>query len=226
MLNNLLYLYNGLNYEMTTALVESLKVNLFTADSIEAACAAFTRHPIHLLLVELKLKNGNGLDFIRHLREKGVMTPVVIVIDDTDKYDLIEAINLNVTQCLSQPYTQQDLCNALKIAAKKSDLCHPLAYTDLNFGYAYNPLNKSILTSEGESIKLCRKEALLIELLLQNSEYITSYEMIENIVWEDSFMSIESLRTLIRAIRKKTHPNIITNHNGIGYQLNVCDTSA
>ena len=62
---------------------------------------------------------------------------------------------------------------------------------------------------------------MLIELLLQNKEHITSYEMIETIVWKDDYMSIDSLRTLIRGIRKKTYQDIITNHNSIGYKIDL-----
>lgn len=153
------------------------------------------------------------MDFVRCLRGKGVLTPVIMIVSNLDKCDLIEAINLNITQYLTKPYSQEELCNALKIATKKSTRCHPLTYTDLNFGYSYDPISKHLMSSQGEIIKLCNKEALIIELLLQNGEHITSYEMIENIVWQDSFMSVESLRTLIRGLRQKTHKNIITNHN-------------
>ncbi|MDD5211676.1 MAG: response regulator [Sulfuricurvum sp.] len=221
MINNLLYLHNDPEYEKNSAFMEAIPLNVFTADTVEAACAVFSHHPVHLLLVDQTLHESSGLDFIRRIREKNISTPAIMIISNLDQCNLLETINLNITQCLIKPYSQQNLCRALEIATKKATLCHPLTYTNLNFGYAYDPINKHLTTSEGKTIELCNKEALIIELLLQNDENITSYEMIENIVWQKSFMRVESLRTLIRGIRQKTHKNIITNHNGIGYKLDL-----
>lgn len=218
---NLLYVHNDSQYEKNIAFIEERRVKVYCADTIDDAYALFQHHSIHILLIDLTLKEGSGISFIKSLRKKGIMTPAIITIANLDESNLLEAINLNITQCLIRPYLEKDLCNALQIATKKSAICHPLTYTDLNFGYTYDPISKRITTSEGETIKLCNKESLLIELLLQNGDHITSYEMIENIVWEDSFMTVESLRTLIRGIRKKTHKDIITNHNGIGYKISV-----
>lgn len=34
-------------------------------------------------------------------------------------------------------------------------------------------------------------------------------------------MTMDALRTLVRGIRKKSYPNIITNINGIGYKIDL-----
>lgn len=215
-----LYIKDGLQYEIDIeAFMEKNHFTVYRTDSYEIACDLFSHYKIDVILLELEIGNLSGLEFIKHLREKDIMTPTVIITNDIHQAPLLEILNLEVSSCLLYPYSPEDLLQALHKAVTKGEVCHPLSYTDLNMGFAYDPLNKNIISAEGEIIKLCHKEAMLIELLLQNKEHVTSYEAIETIVWKDDFMSIDSLRTLIRGIRKKTYPDIITNHNSIGYKL-------
>lgn len=205
----------------TVPLMESMGLKVLTTHTYETACDLFGHKHIDIMLIDLTLETEFGVDFLRCLRQKNILTPTILTTNDLHKTPLLDILNLEISSCLLHPYESDQLLHALQKAAMKHERCHPLSFTDLNMGYSYDPLNKEILSNEGETIKLCKKEALLIELLLENHNHITSYEMIETVVWENDFMSIDSLRTLIRGIRKKTYPNIITNHNSIGYKIDL-----
>ncbi|HEX5710765.1 MAG TPA: response regulator [Sulfuricurvum sp.] len=218
----LLYLQNDpLTLKNTLSFMHKNGLKVFESDHVKAACDLFQHHKIDLLMVDLDLKDENGLEFIRLLRQKEIFTPAIIAAADVDKEKLLEALNLDISHCLIKPYTQEELLNALHIAAKKVHICHPVSYAELDHGFSYDPINKVINSPDGTTIKLCKKEHLLIELLLQNSHQIITYDIIEAIVWKEDLMSIDSLRTLVRGIRKKTYPDIITNHNGVGYKITV-----
>lgn len=205
----------------TVPLIEANGMKVLETTCYETACDMFSHHKIDIILIDIELENKGALRFIQCLRDKNILTPIIVTTTDIHKTPLLEIINLEVSSCLLHPYSQQDLLHTLHKALIKAEMCHPLTFTELNMGFTYDPLNKKIISANGETIKLCHKESMLIELLLQNKEHITSYEMIETIVWKDDFMSIDSLRTLIRGIRKKTYPNIITNHNSIGYKIDL-----
>lgn len=217
-----LYIQNNASYNLeTVAFMKENGFNVLETPCNKSACDLFGHHKIDIVVVDVEVGNICGLEFIQCLREKNILTPTIITSDEIHNIPLSEAINLEISSCLIHPYPLEDLLGALKKAMIKIEICHPLSYTDLNMGFSYDPLNKQIISSDGKKIKLCNKEIILIELLLRNNEHITSYEMIETIVWEDDYMSIDSLRTLIRGIRKKTYPNIIINHNSIGYKIDL-----
>ena len=219
---SILYLQNKSQCVIETVpflVAEGLKV--ITTSSYETACNLFSTHKIDILLIDLDVKNTFGIDFLQCLREKNILTPAIVTTPDIHQTPLLEILNLEISSCLIHPYKTNDLLLALEKGIKKQSLIHPLSFTDLNMGFNYDPINKEISSSDGAIIKLCKKESALIELFLQNHNHITSYEMIEMIVWKEDFMSIDSLRTLIRGIRKKTYPNIITNHNNIGYKIDL-----
>ncbi len=218
----ILYIQNKSHCAIETVpLLESIGLNVLTTHAYDTACDLFAHQHVDIMLIDLTLETEFGVDFLRCLRQKNILTPTIITTTDLHKTPLLDILNLEISSCLLHPYESDELLQALHKAAAKNERCHPLSFTDLNMGYSYDPLNKEIHSSDGEIIKLCKKEASLIELLLENHNQITSYEMIETIVWENDFMSIDSLRTLIRGIRKKTYQNIITNHNSIGYKIDL-----
>lgn len=196
-------------------------LDVFEADNTSEGCELFQKHEIDIVFIDLELPEKSGLDFIHFLRKKEVLTPVIITTDHTDKETLLEAINLDITRYLIKPCDKEQMFEALQLAIKKAINCHPISFTHLHNGFTYDPINKSVNHPDGASISLSKKEYLLIELLLKNRHQIVPYDVIEMLVWQESLMSMDALRTLIRGIRKKTYTNIISNHNGIGYKIDI-----
>lgn len=203
----------------TTSCIRDEGYTVFLADTSMSAYDTFQTHKIDIIIVDCKSESNNELELIRHLREKDFLLPVIITTSQADKQLLLEAINLDISRCLMKPYTNKELLEALEIASKKVLLCHPISSTDLKNGFRYNPVSKSIITPDEKLVQLSKKEYLLIELLLHNKGKIIPYSIIERTVWEDRPMSMDSLRTLVGGIRKKTHTDIVSNHNGTGYKI-------
>ncbi|HEX5711641.1 MAG TPA: response regulator transcription factor [Sulfuricurvum sp.] len=204
-----------------TLFMREHNLKVLEADTTRTAYDLFRAHPIDLIMMDIMLPNENGLEFIRYLRNKELLTPIIITTSVADQKILLDVINLNITRYLIKPCPDNALLDALHLGIKKVFMNHTVNFTDLEHGYYYDPLNKSINHRDGKTVCLSKKEYRLIELLLSNKEQIISYPIIERTVWEDSYMSMDALRTLVRGIRKKTHPDIITNHNGVGYKMNT-----
>lgn len=68
---------------------------------------------------------------------------------------------------------------------------------------------------------MSKKELLFLTLLVKNREKIVTYAQIEREVWDDEYMSLNSLRTNIGFLRKKIPYNIISNVSNMGYRLKV-----
>ncbi|MBV5348282.1 response regulator, partial [bacterium] len=170
----------------------------------------FRMHAIDIVMIDLELPEKSGLNFIRCLRGKDVLTPVIITTDHSDKETLFEAINLDITRYLIKPCKESQLLEALQMAIKKAVNCHPITYTKLHHGFSYDPINKAINNPEGISSQLTKKEYHFIELLLKNKNHIVPYDVIEMLVWEGNVMTMDALRTLVRGIRKKAYTDIVS----------------
>ena len=203
--------------------MQGLGLNVLEADTTIIANELFRDHKIDVILIDLDLHQFDRMNFIRFLRFKDIEAPIIITAEDSNKDILLDAINLDTTRFLLKPLKKDELLNALKIAIHKLLPPPPplLVNNDLGHGFNYDPFNKTILRPDGTVVQLSKKEYLFIELMIHNKQHITSYELIERTLWVESSMSINALRTLVRGIRKKTYPTIITNHSGIGYKIDI-----
>jgi DNA-binding response OmpR family regulator len=207
--------------ENNAHLIRQNGLKVLETDNSIKACDLFRTQKVDLILIDLQLSNENGLEFIRCLRQKDVLTPVIITTTYTTQEILLDAINLNTTRCLTKPFQENDLLDALTVGVKKLLHCHSSAYTTLHDGFSYDPINKTINHPDNAPIQLSKKEYLVLELLLSKKRLIIPYEVIETVVWQDTLMSMDALRTLVRGIRKKVYPQIISNVNGIGYKIDL-----
>ncbi len=215
-----LYLeYDSEIREKFSDLMHNNGLHVLKTDNTVTALDLFRTHQIDIVLIDLDNTADQGLEFIHSLRKKGVHSPAIIITSKKDSDVLIKAINLEITRFLIKPFTKSELLEALKIASKKILNNRFTTFAALHEGFSYDPINKSILTPDDRSIQLSKKEYLLLELLLKNKQRITPYEDIESTLWDHNGMSKDALRTLVRSIRKKTYPQIITNNNGIGYKI-------
>jgi DNA-binding response OmpR family regulator len=82
----------------------------------------------------------------------------------------------------------------------------------------YDTLNRTLII-HNEIIKLTKNERLLLELLAKKHQKAVSYEEIENTIWLDTGMSIDTLRSLVRLLRNKLKDITIENVSGMGYVL-------
>lgn len=204
-----------------TQLMRENGLHILETDNTGNGCDLFRLNEVDILLIDQQLANNSGIEFIRCLREKDVLTPVIITTDHADENTLLEAINLDITRYLIRPCGEEDLLKALQAAVKKALNCHPLTFTRLNHGYSYDPINKIVNHPDGTNHQLSKKEYLFLELLIKNKNQIIPYDVIAIFVWQEAFMSMDALRTLVHTLRKKTYKDIVENNNGIGYKMHL-----
>lgn len=200
-------------------IIREYGMRVLCTDTSLNAYDLYRTNRVDIIIIDCKSRHDNGLDFILHLRQKKLFTPVILTTAQMDEELLFEAINLDISRCIIKPCSQDDLIEALKIAAKRVLICHPLIPNHLHNGFTYDQINKSIANPDGKTVQLSKKESLFIEFLLHNRGKIIPYTLIEANVWENKTMSMDALRTLVGGIRKKTYPALISNHNGTGYKI-------
>ncbi len=70
---------------------------------------------------------------------------------------------------------------------------------------------------------MCASETALLDLLISNRNLTFSIDEIFNAVYEDNYdkdLSIDSVKSLLKRVRKKVPNNLIKNVYGEGYRIN------
>lgn len=209
--------------EINTSLMRKIGLNVLQTDNLESTNELLRHNHVDLILIDLNMHQKERMTFLKFLRYKDITAPIIITADDSNKEILLEAINLDTARFLIKPLKKNELRTALNEAIKKLLPEFPtiLLNSELENGFSYDPINKSIFQPDGESVGLSKKEYLLIELLIKHKKQLVTFQEIEAAVWSQGVMSNAALRTLVREIRKKSYHDIITSHSGIGYKMNA-----
>ncbi len=175
-------------------------------------------HP-DIILTDIKMPRLDGISLAKKIREKDKTTKIIISTAFSEKNYLMDAIELNLEKYIIKPLTSRNLMPALTKAIDSLEQQKNFKiFLDESF---YFDNNTSLFYFNNKVIDLPKKELLFLKLLTLNKDRVVSYEEIEQNIWEEEYMSLNSLRTSIGFLRKKIPFNCIKNISNMGYKLNL-----
>lgn len=213
---NLLFLEDNEEFaKNTTEFLNIYFKKVLHSDNIKDALNLYDDNRIDVIISDIKVNDGNGLDFIKSIREKNKDVPIVVLSAHKDESFLFKAIPLNITSYELKPLSYDKFLALLK---KLSDLFNIEDELFQHHNLQYSFKNKTLFINNKE-INLTKKELLLIELIIRNKGSVVANETIQRDVWDDKFMSDSAIKNLIFRLRKKLSIELITCVTGIGYKL-------
>src|SRR4051812_28972733 len=87
-------------------------------DLASAATETSSRR-FELILLDLGLPDGNGLSFLKQLRESGSATPVIILTAKTDEDSVVEGLQLGANDYMRKPFGDRELIARIKTALRE-----------------------------------------------------------------------------------------------------------
>ena len=171
----------------------------------------------HIIITDINMPKINGLEMIKKIREKDLDTNIIVLSAYAQTSYLLDAIELGLVKYLIKPIRHETIYPVLTQCVKK------INNNNLNIKYFskecyFDSLNK-ILIKDSTNIKLTNKELDLLCLLCENKNQTVLYETIQAVVWNDSFMSEDAIRSVARNLRKKLPRNCLENFSKIGYKI-------
>lgn len=74
---------------------------------------------LHLILLDLGLPDGSGLDFLRQLRQAGSRIPIIVLTAQTDEASVVTGLNLGANDYVRKPFGKLELIARIKTALKE-----------------------------------------------------------------------------------------------------------
>jgi len=167
-----------------------------------------------LLISDIEMQDGNGIDLVKKIRKTNLAIPIIILSAYSKEEYLLKLINLKIDHYILKPATNKSLFEAI------SNALGEVQNTKLELNaHTFLDVDDCMLYYKKEEITLRKKEKDFLELLYQNRNQITSYELIQDYIWVDKIMTDNALKTFIKELRKKLPVNIIQNVIQEGYKL-------
>ena len=209
--------------QITKILKLNLKISGFETDNamtFQDAWQKINSDHFDLLLLDIGLPDGNGLDLCQRVRESGNDVPIVFLSALTDEATVVKGIKNGADDYLRKPFGLEELkVRVNKFVKKIAPHLQVVRFGELTI----DPV-KRVVTVMGEMITLGRKELDILTLLARKSGDIVTRESILTTLYDnadlydrtvDSHMS--HLRRKIREVAGQTLQ--ISSVYGLGYRL-------
>lgn len=162
-------------------------------------------------ILDINVPNVDGIKILKKIREFYDDVPVIIISASVELDVIKESYDFGCNDYLKKPFFIDEL--EIKIE-KLCNIQDDFIHFDENCYFDYK---SSTVVIDKEEQRLTKKERLLMNLFLTKKNQVLSYETIENYVWEGSFASLESIRSLIRRLRKVLTRDYIQTVVDTGY---------
>jgi len=210
--------------EAPIRLVTTMFLKPYFKDIIEAsdgveALEKYKKNKPDIIITDIEMPHMNGLEFCKKIREDNNSTPIIITTAHINVEYLLEAVSLNLIKYLGKPLQKKELFDALDSCFNQLEIKDP-SIVQLTEELYYDTFNQS-LSSKTDVVHLSISESMLLDILIKNKDRIVSYVEIENHIWADGYMTIDSLRSLVRKVRKMIGKEVIENISKTGYKIKL-----
>ena len=209
---------------LRTAL-EAEDLRVFDAATLQRGLLeAATRKP-DLVILDLGLPDGDGLDFIRDIRQWSPV-PIIVLSARSDERDKIAALDAGADDYLSKPFGIGELQARLRVALRRHASAQPnepvVTFSDITVDLAARRIKRG-----SEEIHLTPIEFRLLAVLLNNvGKVLTQRQLLSQVWGPNAVEHSHYLRIYMGHLRQKleidpARPQHLLTETGIGYRFMV-----
>lgn len=196
---------------------------------IEASTLAHGLAQVHdpkpqLIILDLGLPDGDGVDFIRDLRTHAE-TPVLVLSARSAEGEKIRALDAGADDYLTKPFSIGELLARVRALLRRNKADDSASGTPFRFGTIEVDLARRLVTRDNRIVHLTPIEYRLLCTLLANTGKVMTYRNLLRAVWGNAHSeSNHYLRIYVSHLRQKlendpAQPNFILTETGIGYRF-------
>ena len=176
-------------------------------------------HTTHydLILLDLMLPDGSGIDLLIKIRHSGKTTPVIILTARDQISDRINGLNAGADDYLVKPFDLSELSARIAAVSRRyAGNPSPL----LQIGTLDVDLTKHLVSRDGVSINLTAREWALLEAFIQRPGTLLSKSQLEDHLYAfGSEIESNTIEVYISRLRKKLGRDQLETVRGLGYRM-------
>jgi two-component system KDP operon response regulator KdpE len=204
------------------ASLEAHGYRVLLADTLREARTLATSEPPDVVLLDLGLPDGDGIDFTRWLREWSAR-PVIILSARGLERDKVVALDAGADDYLTKPFGVPELLARMRVALRRT---HPedAGHTELVVGGLHVDLARRNVRLDGRELSLTPIEYRLMVMLARHAGRVLTHRQILAEVWGPTYVhQTHYVRVHMAELRKKVEPEParprhLVTEQGVGYR--------
>lgn len=204
---------NGYDVQLCTDGVEGLK--------------RFGEHPFQMCILDVMMPRKDGFTLARDIRKVNKNVPILFLTAKNQAEDRIEGFKAGADDYLTKPFSTEEFLLRVQAILKRVNLVKEEEEPkNLAIGkIIFDTENFILRYAHGETQSLTKKEARILQLLVQHVNKVLPRDIVLNSVWgQDDYFVGRSLDVFITKLRKYLKPDekvSIQNVHGVGFKLTI-----
>ncbi|HPU00516.1 MAG TPA: response regulator transcription factor [Bacillota bacterium] len=184
------------------------------AESCREARRLVTENSYRLIILDIMLPDGSGLDLCTAWRSSGCHTPILFLTARDEEVEIVRGLDAGADDYMTKPFRLAELLSRIRALLRRNQ---PAVYeTD---GLRIDLENRSVYCGD-QQLYLTPTEFQLLAALVRNTGKVLTRKILLQTIWDDAGLYIDdnTLSVHIRRLRKKIGEDRIRTVRGVGYR--------
>lgn len=211
--------------EDDTALGRGIRLALQGPESalvrtLAEARAALAEEDFDLLILDVNLPDGNGLDFLRQLRQTSAVPVILLTANDLET-DIVAGLDSGADDYITKPFSLAVLRARVDAQLRRAVPPRPRTVELGEFSFDFEGMD---FRRRGTAVELSKTEQKLLRLLVENRGRTLSREFLVDRIWGRgaAYVDENALSVTVKRLRNKledqpSRPRFLKTVYGIGY---------
>jgi DNA-binding response OmpR family regulator len=204
--------------------LQSDLIEVSNCHSLKAARQILSNTHYNLLILDINLLDGCGLDLLVELRQKSSI-PIILLTANDMETDIVTGLELGADDYITKPFSLAVLRARVNTQIRRAEITDESIYQDKDLFFNFDLME---FYKQQQKIELSKTEQKLLRLLVNNSGVILSRADLIDRIWTDGseYVDENALSVAIKRLRNKledqpSNPKYLRTVYGIGYVWKV-----
>jgi DNA-binding response OmpR family regulator len=178
------------------------------------------------VILDVMLPGLSGFDVLKKAREKGVLTPVIMLTAKGEEIDRVLGLELGADDYMTKPFSLRELLARVKAVLRRSER-GTAAGSRVKLGSFEADIDSYNASRDGVALAMTPKEFEVLKFLWEHRNRTVSRDQLLTNVWGyDESVSTRTVDNFILKLRQKieenpSNPRYIVTIHGTGYKLMI-----
>lgn len=204
-------------------MLEIENYDVISAFNIKDGKIVLNRERVELIVLDINLPDGNGLEWCKELRNTGCNIPIIMLTARDTEDDMVIGLQYGADDYISKPFSLPVLKERIKAILRrfsvKIENKKIYTYKELQIDF-----DKMTISKNGQQLKITPTEYKVIKMLIDNEGKVLTREQMLDKLWDidGKFVDENALSVNIKRIRgkledKNSNIKYIKTVFGVGY---------
>lgn len=175
----------------------------------------FTDNTFDLVILDVMLPDGNGVELCNFIRSTGAETPILFLTACDEEFQIVRGLDAGADDYVTKPFRLLELLSRIRALLRRKP-----ATTTYNIGDISVDVSNMTVKKGQETLFLTPTEFQILRTLMQNGGVIVTRTSLLEKIWDSdgNFIDDNTLSVHVSRLRDKIGAEHIVTARGIGYK--------